>query len=68
MKNLTKQEITDLVISTSNEVFEVYYNDTPTSNKNINTENLITEVMIQMQRNCENIIIEILDKILNNEG
>lgn len=66
MKQLTKDELTELVHQISKEVTKPYI-------QNVSKENSIDDIIdvlagniSQIQLNCENIIIEVLDKILND--
>lgn len=66
MKNYTKEELKNLVREISVNVSQEYTPSEPTGDQNTDVINIIVGSMIQIQKNCENIIVEVLDKILNN--
>ena len=65
MKNYTKEQLTELVIEASKRVSEVYMGDVDPENPTEDTIAFLAKSIVQIQRNCENIIVEVLYEILN---
>ena len=64
MKNLTKEQLAELVNSISKEVSDTYELENSTGNGVDDTIQILAGSMTQIQKNCMNIIIETLYKIL----
>lgn len=64
MKNLTKEQLAELVNSISKEVSDTYELENSTGNGVYDTIQILAGSMTQIQKNCMNIIIETLYKIL----
>lgn len=66
MKQYSKDELQRLVTTVSKKVSKTYIGNPNTGNSNMDAMEILAETMVQIQRNCENIIVEVLDNILNN--
>lgn len=66
MKQYTKDELQTMVTEISKEVSNTNIENPNTGNSNEDAAEMLINVIVQVQRNCESIIVEILDKILND--
>lgn len=66
MKQYTREELETLVNNISKEVSTFNTDISLTGNDNEDAINFLTETIVQVQKNCENIIIETLNHILND--
>ena len=61
---MTKEELTELVNKVSDEVSGVYTDVSNTGNVNMDAVNMLARNMVQIQRNCMNILVETLYRLM----
>ena len=62
---MTKEELTELVNKVSDEVSGVYTDVSNTGNVNMDAVNMLARNMVQIQRNCMNILVETLYRLMD---
>ena len=65
MKKMSKEELKELVKKVSDEVSEVYSEVPNNGDKNIDAVELLAGHIVQIQRNCENIMAETLYRLID---
>ena len=61
---MTKEELTEFVNKVSGEVSGVYTDVSNTGNVNMDAVNMLARNMVQIQRNCMNILVETLYRLM----
>ena len=64
MGKMAKEELKELIRDVSKEVSEVYSEVPNTGNKNWDAVDLLAGHIVQIQRNCENILAETLYRLM----
>ena len=64
MKEITREELAELVNRVSAEVSEIYTDVQDTGDKNADAVDMLVGSMVQIQRNCEKIIAETLYQLM----
>ncbi len=64
MQKMTKEELTEFVNKVSGEVSGVYTDVSNTGNVNMDAVNMLARNMVQIQRNCMNILVETLYRLM----
>ena len=64
MKEITREELAELVNRVSAEVSEIYTDVQDTGDKNADAVDMLAGNMAQIQRNCEKIIAETLYQLM----
>ena len=64
MQKMTKEELRELVNRVSDEMSEVYSEESKTGDENVDAVNLLAGSIVQIQRNCENILAETLYRLM----
>lgn len=64
MQKMTKEELKELVNKISDEVSEIYSEESKTGDENVDAVDLLAGSIAQIQRNCENILAETLYRLM----
>lgn len=64
MQKMTKEELKELVNKISDEVSEIYSEELNTEDENVDAVDLLAGSIVQIQRNCENILAETLYRLM----
>ena len=64
MQKMTKEELKELINKVSDEVSKVYSEESKTGDENVDAVNLLAGSIVQIQRNCENILAETLYRLM----
>ncbi len=66
MQKMAKEELKELINKVSDEVSEIYSEESKTGDKNVDAVNLLAGSVVQIQMNCMNILTETLYRLMED--